>query len=188
MKDMLVSMEGKVIKVGRGGPESRTGQFLGGGSDYFVLLTKEDGVVYFHGQHLKSLTEKTKGGLGASFEAPMGFSVLNGSTFNDILSQLELTWVTINRGGPEKIEGVLNRVTDDYVSVIVNEEIIRLPIFHIKSISTGVMASENTENQDSSSENSNSNNSNSNNSSSNKSSNGNDGGGDFVARSRNRRR
>ncbi|MDQ0860567.1 hypothetical protein [Bacillus sp. V2I10] len=178
MKEMLVSMEGKVIKVGRGGPESRTGQFLGGGDDYFVLLTKEDGVVYFHGQHLKSLTEKTKGGLGESFEAPMGFSVLNGSTFSDILSQLELTWVTINRGGPEKIEGVLNRVNADYVSVIVNEEVIRLPIFHIKSISTGVVASENTENQDSSS----------NNSSSNNSSNSNNGGGDFVARSKNRRR
>ncbi|MEM5017853.1 hypothetical protein WKH31_16280 [Metabacillus indicus] len=181
MKEMLGSMQGKVVKVGRGGPESRTGQFLGGGDDYFALLTKEDGVLYVHGQHLKSVTEMTKG--GQSFEAAEGFSVLSGTSFRDILTNLELTWVQINRGGPEKIEGVLNRVNEDHISVIVKDEIIRLPIFHIKSISSGAAAQSDAQTEENSSNNNS--NSNSNKNSDNSASND---GGDFVARSRNRRR
>ena len=44
----------------------------------------------------------------------------------------------INRGGPETLEGVLDDINDDYVTIIANEEVIRLSMFHIRNVSYGV--------------------------------------------------
>ena len=44
----------------------------------------------------------------------------------------------INRGGPETLEGVMDVVTDDFVTIVANEEIIRVSLFHIRNISYGV--------------------------------------------------
>lgn len=51
---------------------------------------------------------------------------------------LTLQWVKINRGGPETLEGVMDVVTDDFVTIVANEEIIRVALFHIRNISYGV--------------------------------------------------
>ena len=44
----------------------------------------------------------------------------------------------INRGGPETLEGVMDVVTDNFVTIVANEEIIRVSLFHIRNISYGV--------------------------------------------------
>jgi hypothetical protein len=56
-KDMMQSLVGKILRVDRGGAESRVGKLLAVGEDYFTLMTKEDGVIFdkTHTSVLKAL-------------------------------------------------------------------------------------------------------------------------------------
>ena len=47
-KNMILSLVDKVIKVDRGGPESRVGMVLNAEDDHFTLLTEEDGIIYYN--------------------------------------------------------------------------------------------------------------------------------------------
>ncbi|WP_046181411.1 hypothetical protein [Domibacillus tundrae] len=133
--EILRSSVGKVVKVNRGGPDSRIGQLLAVQDDYFVLLTKEDGVLYYKGQHVKSITDNTKNGLEFNLLVPRNFTYISGKVFTEVMNNLKYKWVIINRGGPEKHEGILDDCNDDYVTIICNEEVIRVSTFHIKNIS-----------------------------------------------------
>lgn len=133
----MLSLLNKVIKVDRGGPESRIGFLLAVEDDYFALLTEADGVTYYRTQHVKSFTMDAKEGLKFELEIPENFEYVTGGDFSSILNSLKYYWVKINRGGPEMLEGVLNEVGTDYVIIIANEEVIRLSMFHIRSLSYG---------------------------------------------------
>ncbi|BCB05921.1 hypothetical protein [Bacillus sp. KH172YL63] len=133
-KELMTALLGKVVRVNRGGPESRTGMVLYAGEDHFALLTEKEGVVYFHGAHVKSITHNAKTGL--PFKAVgKNNEFMKEDTFAGLVASLQYKWVTINRGGPEKIEGVLDNFTDDYLSLVVNEEVVRIAMFHVKSLS-----------------------------------------------------
>ena len=121
-KNMLATFINKVVKVDRGGPESGVGQLLYVTDDYFALLTENDGVVYYKMQHIKSLTHNAKKEMVLNAEMPEGFELLQTADFNSLLKHLRYHWVRINRGGPEKLEGVLDDIkVDDYV-IVANEE------------------------------------------------------------------
>ncbi|MEK5206357.1 MULTISPECIES: hypothetical protein [Psychrobacillus] len=137
-KKMLLSLVDKVIKVDRGGPESRVGLLLSAEDDYFTLLTENDGIIYYSTQHIKSLTNHSKNQTEFNLEIPKDFEYIQADDFKGILNCLTLQWVKINRGGPETLEGVLDSVTDDYAIIVANEEIIRVALFHIRNISYGV--------------------------------------------------
>ncbi|MEK5146357.1 MAG: hypothetical protein WBB56_08840 [Psychrobacillus psychrotolerans] len=137
-KKMLLSLVDKVIKVDRGGPESRVGLLLSAEDDYFTLLTENDGIIYYSTQHIKSLTNHSKNETEFNLEIPKDFEYIQAEDFKGILNCLTLQWVKINRGGPETLEGVLDSVTDDYAIIVANEEIIRVALFHIRNISYGV--------------------------------------------------
>jgi len=137
-KKMLLSLVDKVIKVDRGGPESRVGLLLSAEDDYFTLLTENDGIIYYNTQHIKSLTNNSKNQTEFNLEIPKDFEYIQADDFKGILDCLTLHWVKINRGGPETLEGVLDVVTDDFVTIVANEEIIRVALFHIRNISYGV--------------------------------------------------
>ncbi|OMP68396.1 hypothetical protein [Domibacillus epiphyticus] len=134
-KEILSSLVGKAVKVNRGGHDSRVGQLLAVEEDYFVLLTKEDGVLYYKGHHVKSLTDNTKKGLNLGLVIPEDFEYINGHCFQDVLHDLKYHWVTVNRGGHEKYQGVLDDINDDYITIVYNEEVIRVAMFHIRNIS-----------------------------------------------------
>lgn len=137
-KKMLLSLVDKVIKVDRGGPESRVGLLLSAEDEYFTLLTENDGIIYYSTQHIKSLTNHSKNQTEFNLEIPKDFEYIQADDFKGILNCLTLQWVKINRGGPETLEGVLDSVTDDYAIIVANEEIIRVALFHIRNISYGV--------------------------------------------------
>jgi hypothetical protein len=128
----------KVIKVDRGGPESRIGKLLDATDDYFAVFTENDGVVYYHTRHIKSFTENMKGKLEFDIDVPKDFEFKKAENFKELLESLKYIWVRINRDGPDSVEGVLTDVKDDFVYVITNEEIVRITIFHIKNVSYGV--------------------------------------------------
>jgi spore coat protein B len=154
-KVLMSSMVGKVVKINRGGPEARTGLLLSTGEDYFVLQTKEEGVLYFTSRHVKSITENTKQGIDFESEGSESLVWSSAADFTSMLGDLKHQWVTINRGGPEKIEGVLDDANDDYITLILNEEVIRLASYHVKSVAILVKKKEEEKAEDNQSSNSN---------------------------------
>ena len=137
-KDLITSLMNKVVRIDRGGPESRIGKLLAVEDDHITLLTEDDGVVYYMTHHIKSITDNAKQGLEFNIEVPENFEFLRANNCKSVLEKLKFRWVKINRGGPETLEGVLNEANDDFVTIVSCEEIIRLSMFHIRNISYGV--------------------------------------------------
>lgn len=146
-KEFLLTLLNKNVKVDRGGPESRGGKLLAVGDDYIVLLTKEDGIVYYQIQHIKSITENSKNLLNNDVEMSDEFKFVTGTNLNEVLGRLIFAWVKINRGGPESFEGVLDNVTSDRVTIISKEEIVHVSLFHLRNFSYGLKPKKKKENQ-----------------------------------------
>jgi spore coat protein B len=45
--NFLKSLKGRVVRTYKGGPESNIGKLLSVGSDYFVIQTEENEIVYY---------------------------------------------------------------------------------------------------------------------------------------------
>jgi hypothetical protein len=138
-KDIMKCFIGKVIKVDRGGPESKIGMLMDASDDLIVLLTEDDGLVYYNSKHIKSFTDNIKGNMKLNIEVPKDFKFIKAANFKELLDCLKFKWIKINRGGPEKLEGVLTEADNDSVFLINNQEIIRLSLIHIRSISYGLI-------------------------------------------------
>jgi spore coat protein B len=152
------SLLGKTIKINKGGSESRTGLLLAVKPDHLVLQSAEDGISYYHTDHIKSVIGHTKDEFHAAYvqktsknnentpeaaasgqpeavaavqEAPVYPKAEN---YAGLLQGLQYSWVRINRGGPESIEGVLVESTDRELTLVVNQEVYRIPVFHMRNI------------------------------------------------------
>ena len=134
---MIKPFVGKIIKIDRGGTESRIGKLMEINDDHLILYTEEDGIVYYQNYHIKSVTENVKNDLNLNDEVPEDIEYKNVATLERLLDSLKYQWIRINRGGPEKLEGVLIDVKNDYISLINQEEIVRISMFHIRNLSDG---------------------------------------------------
>ncbi|MDQ0875603.1 spore coat protein B [Paenibacillus sp. V4I3] len=130
----LGSLIGTEVKINRGGPDSIVGRLLSVHHDYLAVQMKDGTIVYIQLQHIKSIssTNSNVSRGNKSNRAPQRFE--NAYTFEGLLGQLRYTNVQINRGGPEKVEGLVVHSGDNILLLVVNNEIIRIPIFHVKSI------------------------------------------------------
>lgn len=142
-KNLLLTLMNKVIRVDRGGPESRIGKLMAAEDDHFVLLTEKDGIVYYKTQHIKSITLNSRDGMEFSVEDPAADSYLLAPDFKTVVSSLRHHWVKVNRGGPEMLEGIMDEVSDDYITIFSKEEIIRLAMYHVRNISLGTTSEKN---------------------------------------------
>ncbi|MCM3764567.1 hypothetical protein [Neobacillus niacini] len=138
-KEAMMQYVGKIIRVDRGGPESRIGKLLAVHDDYFILLTKRDGVVYYKTNHIRSVTESSKDLMKLGIKVPKNFEYKTAENFVKLLESIKYQWIRINRGGHEALEGVLNDVTKDIASLIVKEEVVRFSMKHIRNISYGLI-------------------------------------------------
>lgn len=136
-REFLMSLLNKVVRIDRGGPESRVGIVLSVENDYLVLLTNEDGVIYYKLQHIKSITQDSRESMRAN-DVPPNFDYVRGIDFRALLNNLNGAWVRINRGGPEALEGVLQGANDNFATIVANNEVIRVAMFHIRNISYGL--------------------------------------------------
>lgn len=133
-QDLLKNLKGSKIRIDRGGPESRDGKLLDVLSDYLVLENKKEGIIYYKTYHIKSVSVlEQKAQNDEQHDEDNSYVCASG--FKDLLKELKYSWVKINRGGPEKIEGVLVNSSGDYLILTVNDEVNRIPIFHIRSLS-----------------------------------------------------
>jgi len=123
---------GREIKVNRGGPDSVHGTLLDVRWDYLAMNCKE-GIVYINESHVKSITDT--GRSGGNRSAAMG-NPIPSNTFLGVMQALRFRRVQINRGGPEKVEGILADANQNQlIMTLKNQEIVRIPIQHVKSVS-----------------------------------------------------
>ncbi|PGA95779.1 spore coat protein [Bacillus toyonensis] len=129
--DFLKDLIGSYVRVNRGGPESQKGTIVSLGADYFGLENEKGENHYYQLRHLKSITKNTKdGGIGDFGWAEEDIA----EDFETLLQSFKYRWVKINRGGPEKIEGILQDASSDYVTLIIKEEVVLIALSHIKSV------------------------------------------------------
>ena len=129
------SLVGKIVKVDRGGPESRVGLVLAVMKDYVALLTQDDGIVFYQPQHIKSITQHAEKDFPFKSNYLNQFAFVAPNNFKSTLRSLLNFKVKVNRGGPESVEGILREVCSDYITVVTPDEVVRVSIFHIRSIS-----------------------------------------------------
>jgi spore coat protein B len=133
-KDMLGQLKSQNVQIDRGGPESLKGKLVDVYDDFLVLQTENDGVVFYQIHHIKSISVDQ----GSSKEnSNQSIPEVTAEVFSDLLKGYQHSWITINRGGPESVEGVLADITSDYVTVIHHEKVFRITNYHIRNISHG---------------------------------------------------
>lgn len=108
----------KKVRINRGGPDSIEGVLIDVNEDYLTIESKKE-TIFVASAHIKSITTGAK---------PIR------SNFIELLQHLKYQRVQINRGGPEKVVGVILDVTDQYVKLKSREGMIHISIFHIRSL------------------------------------------------------
>ncbi|WP_342554444.1 hypothetical protein [Paenibacillus sp. FSL R7-0652] len=127
----LRGLVGREVKVNRGGPDSVQGTLMDVRWDYMAVSCKE-GIVYVNESHVKSITDTGRSG---GVRGPMG-NPIPSNTFLGVMQALRFRQVQINRGGPEKVEGILADANQSQlILTLKNQEIIRIPLQHVKSVS-----------------------------------------------------
>ncbi|MCM3116494.1 hypothetical protein M3610_14420 [Neobacillus sp. MER 74] len=137
-RDIMKKFIGKVIKINRGGPESKIGMLMDTGDDHITILTEVDGIVYYKTNHIKSFTDNIKESMSFDIDLPENLTFIKGANLQELLGSMKYKWIKINRGGPETIEGVLANADNDSIFLINGQELVRLSMNHIKSISYGL--------------------------------------------------
>ncbi|MED4970704.1 hypothetical protein [Parageobacillus toebii] len=147
--ELLKNLTGSMVKVNKGGPESKKGIVLLVAGDYMGLLTEDDGIVFYNTTHIKSISVQNRSqNIDQNIDQSTSLSnspIHYDNYFDDIHAQnfLELfdyfayKWVSINRGGPEAAEGILVQEEGEHYTLVNNDEVIRIYPYHIKSISIG---------------------------------------------------
>ncbi len=135
-KELFSVFVGKGVRIGRGGHESKEGLLLGAYGTHIALFTEAEGVIYFSYSHLKSVTSFAKGKLNYN-EMYNKIDILPNESFVDLLNSQVRQWVKINRGGHDKVEGILLDANNDYVEISFNDELVYIATYHIKSVSFG---------------------------------------------------
>ncbi|MFD1708819.1 spore coat protein [Siminovitchia sediminis] len=145
--EIIKQHENKYIQVNQGGPEAKQGLLVHLNNDCLTLFTEDDGIVYYNLHHIKSLCEvqsdsdedhNEKDEQGQTQRKEMTFpSYVKAQSFKDVFSHMSHKWVSINRGGPEAMEGVLVESSDGHFTLVNNQEVIRIALYHIRNISSG---------------------------------------------------
>jgi spore coat protein B len=171
--DLASNFKNQMVRINRGGPEAKIGTLLEVKGDFLILFTNENGLIFYNKHHIKSLSaviEKTEDtaatGEGTEANKPSTEAKAEDSTeqntqqidslmtiyaniaadnFNDLLKNVKYTWVKLNQGGPESVEGLLVDINEEQLLLAVNNNILRIPIYHLKNFSINL----NTNQQDS---------------------------------------
>ncbi|HSO57313.1 MAG TPA: hypothetical protein VLQ66_03665 [Paenisporosarcina sp.] len=172
--ELAVNFKDQTVRINGKGPESKLGTLLDVRDDFFVLSTEADGLIFYKEHHVKSLSHsipvatneaeeiervvKEKDGSSSIAEVEKEaveevnkftemYSQIAADTMNDLLSNLKYSWVKINRKGPESIEGMLVEANEDYLVLVVNNEIFRISTFHVKNFSVNPSKTEDQESE-----------------------------------------
>ncbi|WCN37253.1 hypothetical protein [Aneurinibacillus uraniidurans] len=143
--DVLKTMEGHTVRINRGGHHSKVGRLVSVKDDYLVLETEKDGLLYYYIHHIKSVSGSKKqekltlkmmleGNL-AQADASETMPHAKAENMESLLQELQYRWVRINGEGPESIEGVLSDNSASSLTIVANQHVYQVPLFHIRTIS-----------------------------------------------------
>jgi spore coat protein B len=138
--ELVWNLKGTYVQINQGGPESKNGMLLDVSDNYVSLLTEDDGVVYYNIQHMKSISEYSQNDNENGEQEEQEVSIpqyIVTNSFHDIFAEMSHKWVSINRGGPEALEGILVQSAGGHYTLINSDEVLRINPYHIKSISCG---------------------------------------------------
>ena len=131
----MSSLIGKKVQLDRGGPESRVGLVLAAGDDFLVLLTVNEGIVYYYYDHIKSITFVKNDSSQDLIKQVPRLNYVKSGTMKDVFQSMKYNRIQINRGGPESVKGVLTEIYDDYITIVLKDEVLLILYSHIKSCS-----------------------------------------------------
>ncbi|WP_147535287.1 DUF2642 domain-containing protein [Bacillus marasmi] len=132
----MENMVGKVLKIYKDGPESRTGKLMGVNKDLIEIRTEDNQTVYYQLKHIKSIIENAKFGskMLEEIEEPDG-NKMKPANFNQLLKLLLQKKIHINGGGPSHRVGVVIDVKPDFLVLQTEEnDVFYYQLEHIKSI------------------------------------------------------
>lgn len=124
----------KHAQINLGGPESKRGMVLAVSGSYIALFTEDDGVVYYNIHHIKSISGTNQHNHDEGSRIP---EFIEADDFHELFGKMSHKWVSINRGGPQAIEGVLVQGMGGHYTIVNNDEVLRINPYHIKNISCG---------------------------------------------------
>lgn len=147
-EELLRGLVANHVKINQGERESEQGTLLAVNDDHIVLYTEDEVIVFYHLQHIKNVyvqmkkeeeiaaeneevTEQEK----RTNDLKQIFPYVNAPNISTLFTQLTHTWVSINHGGSETVEGILFFRGSDYCTVVNRDEIIHINPTHIKTIS-----------------------------------------------------
>lgn len=143
--NVLKSMEQHTVRINRGGPHSKVGRLVSVNSDYLVLETEKDGLLYYYIHHIKSVSGSKKQEKltlktmleGVPVQANISETAPHSKAENmeSLLQELQYRWVRINGEGPESMEGVLSESSASGLTIVANQHVYQVPLFHIRTIS-----------------------------------------------------
>jgi spore coat protein B len=156
--ELAANFKGLTIRINGNGPESKVGKLIDVKSDFMILHTKKDGLIFFNEQHITSLsfvgsnstgtdenessnatTEEQEAESGAELSNLMeDYNLASADNSKDLLTNLKYCWIKINRKGPESIEGMLVEANEDHLVLVVDNEIFRIATFHVKNFSVSL--------------------------------------------------
>jgi spore coat protein B len=134
--DHLKFLIEKLVRINRGGPESKTGRLMAIKDDHLVLWTEEADYLYYQRHQVKSVTFNSMDAtdpIGSPDKHNPPYVDVN--NFQDILRNMLYRMVQINQGGHESVRGVLIQLLEDHIDLVHDHEIIKIPTYHIKNIS-----------------------------------------------------
>lgn len=149
-------LNGKKVRVNRGGSDSIEGILLAIAGDYLVILS-DSKICYVNGAHVRNIAGsstdggKSVGGRSGGRSAGLHKSFIHAPDFQALLSRLRHKHIQINSGSPEKLDGFLAEVAKDNVLLIVESELVRIPIFYIKTVRSSAKRKNNHTNNNKSS-------------------------------------
>lgn len=133
---------GRMVRVDRGGPESRLGKLLSVKDDHIVIHIEDEGMLYYKNDHIKSFSIDTRDVSDLAGSLPVESAetppYVEAADFVSVLQKLKHRWCQFNRGGSEKIEGVMVDANADQVTIIKGNEIVQIVPYHIRSVSYGI--------------------------------------------------
>ncbi|MGE1162160.1 hypothetical protein ACQJ0Y_02430 [Peribacillus simplex] len=130
----LEALTGKFVRAFKGGPDSREGKLLTVQSDYIVIQTEQNQLVYFAIEHLKIVVVNAK-------KSQLDLCSINEeetvypANFLGMLESLQTSCIQVNGGGPASKVGRVVDVKEEFLILSSeNDGLVLYPISHIKSV------------------------------------------------------
>lgn len=157
--ELIVNFKNQKIRVYDKGSEVKEGYLIDLKQNFFVLYTESDGLLFLKEQYINSFSHdlanevivKDNDGMevnnssnGNEVDIEL-YHQLSSETTNNFLTSLKNYWVKINRKGQESLQGLVVETNEKYLKLDVNNEIFKIPTYHVRNFSVSRNKPENQE-------------------------------------------